>query len=650
MIALAPQLVPRPYLGAQRQFVITLPASMRPAGWPLRYEFSPCPAERKIFKVRRAIPCSEWAEKHRVVEMSSLPGRWKNEVTPYLAGIMDASWHPGVQTIIVCKTPQVGMSEAINNCIGYAIDRDPAPTLYVYPDESTARHNSTARIQSMIVTSPKLREYTTGVADDMATLEINLQHMAIYMAWASSAAGLANKPIGKLVLDEIDKYPATTSKKEADPISLAEARTTTFSQARKIWKISTPTVETGAIWQALKDEAQVVFHYWVRCPLCGFWQQMEFDRIKFPEGERDPETIESENLAHYECQQCEGHWSDALRNRAVRMGQWRDTKGVELFASLKTRRPRKIGFHVPAWISPFVSLSACAAGFLRGLKDKNKLKNFMNSIKAEPWTDFGEPRDEDRILALRDADGVRPEGTVPSGGIIAGVTAGVDTQDDGFWYEIRAWGYGIDQESWQVRAGFVQSFEALNTVLFEEAITDVDGNAYPVELVVIDSMGHRTSAVWDWARARRGRVFALKGEGRMLKPFDFSKIDYYPTRDGSKKPIPGGLQLLRANVNYYKNSLSTLLEINPTDPGAWHLLATSTQDWARMLVAECLDEQGLWQCPKRKANHGWDCGVYNLVAADVRRIKYRQRPGEQAPAQPKKTQQTNKQAGRNSRW
>jgi len=107
------------------------------------------------------------------------------------------------------------------------------------------------------------------------------------------------------------------------------------------------------------------------------------------------------------------------------------------------------------------------------------------------------------------------------------------------------------------------------------------------------------------------------------------------------------LQLLRANVNYYKNSLSSKLEVNATDPGAWHLLATTPLDWCRMLVAEQLDEQGLWQCPKHKANHGWDCSVYNCIAADVRRIKYRQRPGEQ-PQTVRKPQPVKKE--RNSRW
>ena len=119
----------------------------------------------------------------------------------------------------------------------------------------------------------------------------------------------------------------------------------------------------------------------------------------------------------------------------------------------------------------------------------------------------------------------------------------------------------------------------------------------------------------------------------MQQPFNFSPLEYYPTRGGKKKIIPGGLQLLRADVNYFKNILSTLLQISPADPGAWHLNAECTEAWARMMTAEYVDEHGLWACPPHKPNHGWDCSVYRLVAAAVRRIKFRQRPEEIAQAQ-----------------
>ena len=111
--------------------------------------------ERKIMRRRKPVPVSQWAEKYRIVEMSSIPGKWKNLFTPYLTGIMDAAGTPGVETVIICKSPQTGGSECGHNFVGWCIDRSPGPVMYVFPDEITARENARDRIIPMITGSPR---------------------------------------------------------------------------------------------------------------------------------------------------------------------------------------------------------------------------------------------------------------------------------------------------------------------------------------------------------------------------------------------------------------------------------------------------------------------------------------------------------------
>jgi len=566
---------------------------------------------------------SDWAEKHRVLTMSAIPGTWHNRITPYLTGIMDAFIFSSVQTVIVCKAPQVGGSECAHNFVGYAIDRRPGPVLYIYPDEFTAKENSKDRIIPMIESSPRLRTYMTGSDDDATSVKIKLAHMPIYLAWARSASRLANKPIRYLVFDETDKYPALANKKEADPISLGEKRAITYRNSRKIWKLSTPTTETGYIWTAMTTEAQVVFKYHVVCPLCGHEQLMVFENIKWPQDVRDPERVENENMAWYECAGCRERWNDELRNRAVRSGRWRDEKmDMPLEKYLVTFQPSKIGFHIPSWLSYFVSLSEVAAAFLKGLKDKTKLKDFQNNHKAEPWIDYRVERREDVIAKLKDE---RPRGLVPGGGRIVGMTAAVDTQDDGFYYEIRAWGRGAEEESWQIREGFLPfyknpDFAPIEKVLWEDEYSDAEKNRCIVHLSVIDAMGHHTAEVYDWCRRHRGRVFPLKGEQRMNQPIMWSNIEFYP---GTNKPIPGGLRLLRVNTTFFKNKLANKLEIAPADPGAWHYHVETTDEWLRQMTSEYVDDNGFWQCPPGKANHAWDLGVYGLAAAEVAAFRFK---------------------------
>lgn len=215
--------------------------------------------ERAAMKRRRPVPISAWAEKHRVLEMSAIRGRWRNVFTPYLTGIMDVSGLPGIETVIICKSPQTGGSECGHNIVGYCIDRLPGPVMYVFPDELTARENAKDRIIPMIEASPRLRQYMTGYGDDASSLRINLLHMPIYLGWSGSVSRLGNKPIRILILDELDKYK--NPKNEASSESLAEKRTTTWRTRRKVVKISTPTTEDGPIWKALTEEAGARFNF-----------------------------------------------------------------------------------------------------------------------------------------------------------------------------------------------------------------------------------------------------------------------------------------------------------------------------------------------------------------------------------------------------
>ena len=367
-----------------------------------------------------------------------------------------------------------------HNIVGYCIDRLPGPVMYVFPDELTARENAKDRIIPMIEASPRLRQYMTGYGDDASSLRINLLHMPIYLGWSGSVSRLGNKPIRILILDELDKYKNV--KNEASSESLAEKRTTTWRTRRKIVKISTPTTEEGPIWKAYTEEAGARFDFWVRCPHCGFFQHMEFERIAWPgkdeETSPDAETVLAKRLATYACGHCGTVWDDGDRDRAVRKGEWRErASGLELMAHIRTHRPVKVGFHIPAWLSYFVSLSEVAHAWLK-YKESGRLddlKNFRNQYAAEPWAEDHAARSEDAVLALCDD---RPRGAVP--GPVDGkervsiLLATVDTQQHYFRYVIRAYGYGETEESWLVSSGSADNLAALEEILFGSVYVDPD--------------------------------------------------------------------------------------------------------------------------------------------------------------------------------
>jgi phage terminase large subunit GpA-like protein len=596
-------------------------------------------AERAILRKRKPEAPSLWAEKNRVVRMSSIPGRWQNIITPYLTPMMDALRFPGVEKGIVCKGPQTGVTEGAVNILGHAAEYMPGPAMIIYADKDTAKDIMRDRIMPMFEDSKRLRRYLTGAVGDESNIRINLRHMVVFLGWAGSVARLGSRPIRLLILDEVDKYPE--SRREASPEALAEKRTITWRGRRLILEFSTPTVDTGPIWVAFTEEAHARFDWHVACAKCGAMQIMIFDNIRWPEDVRDPEAVLKDRLALYQCAHCDAAWDDADRDLAVRRGQWVErASGLELRTHLETHRPGKIGFHIPSWLSSFVSLSEVAHSFLRWKKSGRlkDLKDFMNQHKAEPWREQHAERQEDAILTLCDD---RPRGKVP-GPVddvprVAALVAGVDTQASYFRYVIRAFGYGDAEESWLVQCGTAQTFSALDDLFWRSVYTDVSGNEYRVRAAVIDAMGApgRTKQVYSWC-ARRPRAMAYQGKQNQATPIAYSSIEFFPDVKGSKVKIPGGLFLRRVDTTFFKSDLAEKLTIAPGDPGTFWLHANTKgllTDYAREMCAEVFNPESLvWENPRQKPNHFWDCEVMCLVGAWELGLRNRRPPNKEKQA------------------
>jgi phage terminase large subunit GpA-like protein len=594
---------------------------------------------RRVLRKRRAVLPSAWVERHRVVTMSSMPGPWRNDVTPYLAGIMDASFFPSVRKVIVCKAPQTGLTEGAINSMLYAVDRQPGPVLFVFPDRDMARENSSDRIQPAITSSPRVSQYLTGRDDDLSGTRINLVHMPVYLAWAHSASRLANKPIKHLYLDEVDKYPAQASRRETSPINLAEARLTTYQDECHEWMFSSPSIEQGPIWRALTTEAQVVFRYEARCPHCAALQAMVFDQIRKPEDVKDPEEIEARRLAWYVCPECGGEWTDRLRDQAVREGRWvawfwdqtvdnkggfvRDASGRGLMEYLRAEHPGKIGFHVPSWLSRFVSLAKVMASFRRGLADRDALKDFLNKHAAEPWRVLVRESSADELLQGR---GVLPRQVVPQEAV--GITCGIDVQKYGFWFVVRAW--ANDFSSWLIDYGHLATWEDVETLLFDTRWpVDASERTAGIWRAAVDTGGGEqdgsvsmTEETYFWLRrngsGRGCRVWGTKGASRLLagklsvgKPLD---------KAPSGKPIQGGLQIVSLNTDALKDTVTYRLEQARSGGAmpAW-LHQDTGDDYARQILAEAkqVDDKGV-ECwvQLRKDNHLLDCEVMCHALAD----------------------------------
>ncbi|EMS79186.1 terminase gpA endonuclease subunit [Desulfotignum phosphitoxidans] len=587
-------------------------------------------AERRVLKKRRQIPPSVWAEKHRVLVKSVLPGLWKNSVTPYLVGIMDAAALPFVREVIVCKAPQTGVSEGAHNFIMSRVDMAPGDVLYVFPDESTARGNAKDRVTPALVNSTRLRSYLTGQEKDLSSDRINLQHLTIYFGWAGSVSSLANKPIRYAVADEIDKKNFGDAKLEASPLDLIDKRLNTYRSISKYIKISTPTIESGNIWQELTNNTDVIFDFHVRCPECGMLQLMTMERIQWPGGSKaDPREIKNRKLAWYECEGCAARWDDNTRNAAARSGEWiarAPNPPVSITSFMEKFRPANVGFHLPAWVSYFVSLSECAAAFLLGLSSKKKLKDFRNSFQAMPWEEYevlAKQEDEDVLRCRADL----PPQVVPASAVA--LTAGFDLHKTGFPYVVRAW--AKDYTSWLIDYGHLGTWEDLEQMLFEtvwpvqesdrklriwRAGLDTGGGKYKKDV-------SSTEEAYLWLQKNMGfsrtcRVWGIKGSSNPLP--GKLKMGSVLNKTPSGKALRMGMRLVLLDTDKMKDMFYERMAKALAGEGGGAWLHKETQlDYARQITAEekQVNDKGVetWE-PVRHDNHYLDCECIAAALAD----------------------------------
>lgn len=605
-------------------------------------------AERAAWLPPEDLTVSEWADRYRILPpgTSSEPGPWRTERTPYIRAIQDAMGSLDVEEVVFVKSPQVGGSEATRNALGYWIDQDPGPCLIVYPSEQAGREVLDERVLPMLKSTPRLERYLTGAARDLKLSQVTLRTMQLYTGHAGSPQSLATRPCRYVICDEVDKYPPFSGK-EADPVSLAEARTRTYEHRRKLILVSTPTTRAGLISLAY-DACPTRLRYHVRCPLpeCGAEVQILWPSLRWATGQHeqrggpvpdDPQARHQladkvqtgEVPVWFECPRCHGRVTENLKHRALAAGRWLQADGTPFLY-----RTTKLGFQISSLYSPWVTWSRVVAEFLRSFDSLSLAMNFANNWKGEPY---------EETLAQVSAEfyeekgrrGAR-RGVCPSWAKAVIVSA--DAGGDHVWYTVRCWGAGY--RSQLLEWGRVWNLEDLEKVL--RSTYPVEDNMRPplkVDLMVIDTggtrtleAGSRTDEIYRFTR-RDPRIAALKGatqatgmQGRKILP---KRITYHPPGASAD---PYDIVLNLADVGWYKDVLVDRLAKKvpgDKDTDLWRECQGIDDEYKRQMVSEerVLIREGRkmiarWQpIAKSAANHFWDCAVYQCVAADMLGIR-----------------------------
>lgn len=550
-----------------------------------------------------------WADANRILPAGSAePGPWRSSRVPYMVEVMSAAVDPRYRRIVLVCGAQMSKTELLLNLIGHRLDDDPAPVIFVGASQRQVESISTSRVSKMIRSTPTLDAKLDKRKVANKVTEKTIAGQRLGFAWAGSAIELSSHPAALVLIDERDRMTGDVGG-EGDPVSLAEARTSTYVDG-KVVVVSTPTLEGASpIWQLYEQGTQ--FRWTWPCPDCGDYFPPSFALLKWPE-KSTPQQAKRE--ARLMCPHCGVLIADKHRGAMNAAGRYETDGDPESDCA---------SFWVSGLASPWRTWGDAAKQWIEAVRsgESGKMQAIMNTTFGELFRIKGEAPEAAAVQQLR---GGYASDELPDGARI--ITAGVDVQADRLVYAVRAW--GERSSSWLVRHAEIYGdtlTEAPWSDLAELLSATWDGKV--IRLMLVDS-GYRPQAVYDFAQRFGGRVLPSKGHDTQSKPVSVAKIDV----NVKGKTKARSVRLAHVDAGYFKSFVHGRIAWPADQPGAWHLPHDATDDYCEQIVSEQRiakqNGQVIW-VRTRKANHYFDAEVLNAAAAHllgVHALKKKARP------------------------
>lgn len=571
---------------------------------------------------------AEWAAKYRILpENSPEPGKWRNERTPYLVGIMDAlcgqdstttryahddlrpfsnSW---VTMIAQMKGHQIGGSSSGENFIGHAITKAAGNILAVFATKDDAEKWEVDRFEPMRTSTPELRSRVKDSGrkgSDNTKLRKRFPGGMLNLVSATKAGRLKSTTVRYVLLEEVDEY-ALNVDGQGNPIELAINRTSNYGRRAKIFANSTPTIKGRSQIERLYEKGDQR-RYFVHCPECGHPQYFDWKNMRWTEG--DPDSV----LCH--CEACGvGSAEHVWKTRGYEGAYWMPTAPGD---------GKTASFHISSLYAPigWRPWAELVRDWIEAQTDVAKLIAFINNALGECWEDRTAEVKWEMVKRRAETHAQR---TIPRGCLL--LTAAVDVQKNRLEVEISGWGRGMT--NWTIQHLSIDGdpstpapWAALDALL-ERPLVNAFGVSMQIQTCAIDSGGHHTQEVYDYCRLRQARgVFAVKGAKEAHRPIIGRPTQQDVTVRG--RTFPKGVQLWQVGTDTAKDKIFSILQADEeADPTARRMRFPGDLDdeYYKQLVAEAFNvAKGRWD-KLRPRNEALDLKVYNFAAAYHPRLR-----------------------------
>ena len=462
---------------------------------------------------------SQWADNYRILSQKGAAehGPWRTSRTPYLREIMDAlSPQDRCERVVWMKSAQIGGTEAGNNWLGYFIHHSPGPALMVEPTDSMIKKLIRQRLDPMFEETPVLKERVATNKSRSGANNLEQKDFiggTLILTGANSASALRSMPIRYLFADEVDAWPHDVEG-EGDPLRLAEVRTNTYKQRRKIFVVSTPTVKGLSRIEReflMGDQRR----YFVPCPHC---EHMQVLRWKDQDGtfrlvwDKDAEGKPIPESVNYLCEACGVLIEERFKTQMLERGQWQPTAPGD---------GRTKSYHISALYSPlgWYSWADMAREFVEAKDNAEKLKTWVNTSLGETWDPALDQISADQLNNRLE---IWERGVIPEQ--VAVITAAADVQGDRI--EAKMIGYGAGEEEWlidyEIFWGDPNTDDSVWMRFDEWRLREMPHKGanrnIRASIVLVDS-GSYSDSVYDYVMPRQNqRVYAIKGRDFISRP------------------------------------------------------------------------------------------------------------------------------------
>ena len=581
----------------------------------------------------------EWADKHFYLspESSYVEGPWTTQ--PVQVVPLNLMGNDDVTEFSMRKSARIGYTKMLTAAVLYLGEHKKRNIGIWREDDGAAAEYVNLELDPAMRDCKPVAKIFPDIHKKSEKNKVDEKHLigfSIHIRGGQAAGGYRALSKDVIVGDEIDGFVRQVkgkSSNEGNPLLLMKKRLVGSSFPKGIFG-TTPTTSGNSHIEKLEKTADIRLRCEIPCPHCDNYQELKFGDGRQPYGFRwdkdQPETV------RYMCEHCGCllSYTDYLDQQPRCI--WRDrdrdieTKDGLFFYAISTGMerptPKRICVIVWAAYSPTSPWSQIVQEWIDSHGDKATLQVFRNTTQGEYWHEgVTKSLNSDNLYRRREfyprVDG---EMRIPNG--VQYITAGVDTQDNRFAYEIVGW--GPEKENWSLEykeiLGRPDDIDIQNLVVekMRRYWYREDGLALPVSVVFHDAGG----SFYDDVLAMSARIdpewwIPCKG--------DYQVGTSYIKMSGSGRPKEFGCYLFMVGTT----SVGDLVyrQINQVDPMPichWPMTSDEMGDYTGhdqryfdMLTAEkriLKQIKGrdfwIWENVDGARNEAWDCRRYATSA------------------------------------